>query len=114
MSWLLSWLAVLPFVVTCFAHWQGLRTAARLLPKERLERDDRRVVPDLYSPESSHRWLGIILNERTDGYSPRLKRALALARGTLVLMPLAVVASVMLLGLVHTDASGAGGTVLLR
>lgn len=111
MSWLLSALAVSPFVLAFLAYWRGLHTAARLLPKERLKQGDCRVVPDLYSPESSHRWFGIIVGEKTDNYSPRLKRALAMARLAVVLLPFALLASMALLGNVRigpTDAPGSG------
>lgn len=98
MSWLLSALAVSPFVLAFLAYWRGLHTAARFLPKERLKHGDYRVVPDLYSPEWSHRWLGIIVGEKTDNYSPRLKRALTMARLAFVLLPVALLASMALLG----------------
>jgi hypothetical protein len=98
MSWLLSALAMSPFVLTFLAYWRGLHTAARLLPKERLKHGDYRVVPDLYSPDSSHRWFGIILGEKTGNYSKRLKGALTLARVAIVLLPFALLASVALLG----------------
>ena len=98
MSWLLSTLAMSPFILVFLAYWRGLHTAARLLPKERLKHGDYRVVPNLYSPESSHRWFGIIVGEKTSNYSQRLKRALTLARLAVVLLPFALVASMALLG----------------
>lgn len=111
MSWLLSALAMSPFVLAFLAYWRGLHTAARLLPKERLKHGDYRVVPDLYSPASSHRWFGIIVGEKTDNYSQRLKRALTLARLAVVLLPFAFMASMALLGNVRmgpTDDTGSG------
>ena len=111
MSWFLSALAMSPFVLAFLAYWRGLHTAARLLPKERLKHGDYRVVPDLYNPESSHRWFGIIVGEKTVNYSPRLKRALTLARLAVVLLPLALLASVALLGNVRigpADDPGSG------
>jgi hypothetical protein len=111
MSWLLSALAVSPLVLAFFAYWRGLHTAARLLPKERLKHGDYRVVPDLYSPELSHRWFGIIVGEKTDSYSPRLKRALTMARLAVALLPFALLASMALLGNVRigpTDNPGSG------
>ncbi len=107
MSWLLSALAMAPPVLAFLAYWWGLHTAARLLPKERLRHGDYRVVPDLYSPESSHRWFGIILGEKTDSYSQRLKSALTLARLAVVLLPFALLASVALLGNVRTGPTDA-------
>lgn len=111
MSWLLSALAVSPFFLAFLAYWRGLHTAARLLPKERLKHGDYRVVPDLYSPESSHRWFGIIVGEKTDNYSQKLKRALTLARLAIVLLPFALLVSVALLGNARigpTDDPGSG------
>ena len=96
-----------PPVLAFLAHWWGLHTAARLLPKERLRHGDYRVVPDLYSPESSHRWFGIIFGEKTDSYSQRLKSALTLARLAVVLLPFALLASVALLGNVRTGPTDA-------
>lgn len=111
MSWLLSALAMSPFVLAFLAYWRGLHTAARLLPKERLKHGDYCVVPDLYSPESSHRWFGIIVGEKTDNYSQRIKGALTLARLAVVLLPFAFMASMALLGNVKmgpTDNAGSG------
>lgn len=98
MSWLLSTLAMSPFILAILAYWRGLHTAAKLLPKERLKHGDYRVVPDLYSPESSHRWFSIIMDEKTDNYSKRLKGALTLARVAVVLLPFAFLGSLTLLG----------------
>lgn len=103
MSWLLSWLAMSPVLLAFLAYWWGLHTAARLLPKERLRHGDYRVVPDLYSPESSHRWFGIIVGEKTNNFSKRLKGALTLARVALVLLPFAALGSMALLGNVRTE-----------
>ena len=103
MSWLLSWLEMSPVLLAFLAYWWGLHTAARLLPKERLRHGDYRVVPDLYSPESSHRWFGIIVGEKTNNYSKRLKGALTLARVALVLLPFAALGSMALLGNVRTE-----------
>lgn len=111
MSWVLNTLAVSLPVVAYAACWRGLHIAARLLPKERLQNGDYRVVPDLYSPEASHRWLGILVGEKTDKYSLRLKRALTLARLAVVLLPFAFMASVALLGnvgIASTDNTGSG------
>lgn len=109
MSWLLSTLAMSPLILAFLAYWRGLHTAARLLPKERLKHGDYRVVPDLYSPESSHRWFGIIVGEKTNNYSHRLRRALILARLAVVLLPFAVLGSVALLGHVRTEPTDDAG-----
>lgn len=97
-TWLQSIAAVSPLVLTVFAYWRGLHTAQRLLPKERRANGDDRVVPDLYSPDSSHRWFAIVVNEKTRLYSPRLQRALAQARVACVLLPFAFGISAVLLG----------------
>ena len=110
MSWLLSTLAMSPPILVFLAYWRGLHTAARLLPKERLKHGDYRVVPNLYSPESSHRWFGIIMGEKTSNYSQRLKRALTLARLAVVLLPFALVASMALLGNVRIEPTGDAGS----
>ncbi len=76
-----------------------------------MKHGDYRVVPDLYSPELSHRWFGIIVGEKTDSYSPRLKRALTMARLAVALLPFALLASMALLGNVRigpTDNPGSG------
>lgn len=99
-SWLLSICAVLPLVLTFFAYWRGLHRAQRLLPKERRLNGDVRVVPDLYNPGSSHRWLAILIQEKTGRYSPRLRHAIAQARWSIVLLPFAVGISAVLLGYV--------------
>jgi hypothetical protein len=101
-----------PFILAVLAYWRGLHTAARLLPKERLKHGDYRVVPDLYSPESSHRWFGIIVGEKTSNYSQRLRRALTLARLAVFLLPFACIASVALLGSVKTEPTENGGSDL--
>lgn len=102
-SWLLSIGAILPFALTFFAYWRGLHTAQRLLPKERRANGDNRVVPDLYSPETSHRWIAIVVGEKTGNYSRRLRRSLAQARVALVLLPLAFAFSAVLMGYVPRD-----------
>jgi multidrug efflux pump subunit AcrB len=112
MSWLLSTLAMSPVVATFLAYWLGLHTAARLLPKERLTHRDYRVVPDLYRLESSHRWFGIIVGEKTGNYSQRLRRALALARVAVVLLPFALMVSVALLATVRIEPPDAAGSVM--
>jgi multidrug efflux pump subunit AcrB len=115
MSWLLSTLAMSPSILAFLAYWRGLHTAARLLPKERLKHGDYRVVPDLYSPGSSHRWFGIIVGEKTNSYSKRLKGALTLARVAVVLLPFALLGSVALLGKVRiepTDDAGSSMSVV--
>lgn len=115
MSWLLSALAVSPFVLAVLAFWRGLHLAARLLPKERLKHGDYRVVPDLYSPESSHRWWGIIIGEKADNYSAKLKRALGMARLAVVLLPVAFLASMALLVNVRIGPTeSTGGPIDLR
>ncbi len=84
-----------------------MHVAARLLPKERLKHGDYRVVPDLYSPQSSHRWFGIIVGEKTDNYSRSLKRALTLARFGLILLPFSFIASAALFERIEaTDNAG--------
>lgn len=103
-------LAISPFLLAFLAYWRGAHIAARLLPKERLNHGDCRVVPDLYSPESSHRWFGIIVGEKTDNYSPRLKRALTLARVSIILLPFAFMASVALLGSMRIKATDDAGS----
>lgn len=110
MSWILNWLAVLPFALTFLAYCHGLHTAQKLLPKERREHGDNRTVPDLYSPESSHRWLGIIVSERTGPYSQRLRRALFQARLAVVLLPFAFFGTIILLGLIPA-AQGRSGRI---
>lgn len=75
-----------------------------------LKHGDYRVVPDLYSPESSHRWFGIIVGEKAGNYSQRLRRALTLARLAVVLLPFAFFASVALLGNVRTEATENAGS----
>jgi hypothetical protein len=109
MSWLLSTLAMVPPILAGLAYWRGLHTAARLLPKERLKHGDYRVVPDLYSPESSHRWFGIIVGEKTGNYSQRLKRALTMARLAVALLPFAFMASIALLENVPIGPTGDAG-----
>ncbi|WP_426025127.1 hypothetical protein [Brevundimonas sp. TSRC1-1] len=107
MSWLLSTLAISPSLLAFFAYWRGMHVAARLLPKERLKHGDYRVVPDLYSPQSSHRWFGIIVGEKTDNYSRSLKRALTLARFGLILLPFSFIASAALFERIEaTDNAG--------
>ena len=110
MSWVLSTLAMSPFILAFLAYWRGLHTAARLLPKERLKHGDYRVVPDLYSPDSSHRWFGIIVGEKTNNYSKRLKGALTLARVAVVLLPFALLGSVALLGNVRIEPTDDAGS----
>lgn len=112
MSLLLSALAMSPLILAFLAYWRGLHTVARLLPKERLKHGDYRVVPDLYSPESSHRWFGIIVGEKAGKYSQRLRRALTLARLAVVLLPFAFFASVALLGNVRTESTENAGSSL--
>lgn len=92
-----------PLILAFLAYWWGLHTAAKLLPKERLKHSDYRVVPDLYSPGTSHRWFGILVGEKTNNYGPRVKRALTLARLAVVLLPFALAASVAILGYVRVE-----------
>lgn len=106
--WLLSICALSPFVLTFVAYWRGVHTAQRLLPKERRANGDNRVVPDLYSPETSHRWFGVIVSERTNSYSRRLRRALATARLAVVLLPFAFLASAALLAFIAKEQAPSG------
>lgn len=116
MTWLLSTLAAAPIVLTLFAYWRGLHVAAKLLPRERRANGDNRVVPDLYSPESSHRWFGVIVREKTGNYSPRLRRAISQARIAFVLFPVALTVSFILLEQVWKSSpqdAGADGYVVV-
>lgn len=107
-SWLLSLCAISPFALAAFLYWRGLHTAQRLLPRERLAKGDRRVVPDLYGPETSHRWLGIILCEETRSYSRKLRRSLLSARISLACLPVTLVMSAVLFGYLPRDEPGSG------
>jgi hypothetical protein len=102
-SWLLSLCAISPFALAGYLYWRGLHTAQRLLPRERRASGNNRVVPDLYSPETSHRWLGIVLCEETRSYSRKLRRSLLLARIGLACLPITFVMSAVLFGLLPQD-----------
>jgi hypothetical protein len=75
------------------------------LPAERRRHDDPRPAPNLFDPASSHRWLFVLLEERTAAYHPRIRRAFAVARVSLLLVPVGFVATVLLASILPPPAS---------
>ncbi|WP_395945181.1 hypothetical protein [Brevundimonas sp.] len=82
------WLAIPIMLGPVVAHWLSIAVAARRLPRERRRIGDTRPIPELFDPATSHRWLGIILEEKTADYSPSTRRAFGMARVSLCLIPL--------------------------
>lgn len=87
--WVMNGWFVLPFVGAFITYAGATYWASRLLPSERRRLGDTRPVPDLLDPLASHRWLPILLWEKTRGFRPPARRAFAVARVALLLTPVA-------------------------
>ena len=94
-----------PFAVAILIYWGATYWATRMLPNERRRLGDPRPVPDLLDPLTSHRWLPILLGEKTREFRPQARRAFTVARIALLLTPVAFFASIVLAANVP-DASG--------
>lgn len=86
----------LPVVLAFLTYAGATYWASRLLPGERRRLGDTRPVPDLLDPLTSHRWMPILLGERTGGFRPPARRAFTVARVALFLTPVAFFASMAL------------------
>lgn len=53
-------------------------------------------MPDLFDPMTSHRWMGVILTEKTSGFSGSTKRAFQIARVSLALVPIGFISAMVI------------------
>ena len=97
-----TWLSLTIMFTPVIGYWLSTISAARLLPRQRRKAGDARPVPDLFDPMTSHRWLGVILTEKTAEFSRPAKRAFQIARLSLVLIPVGFISATVI------ASSGAG------
>jgi hypothetical protein len=79
---------VIPFLAAILTYWGASYRAGRLLLGERRRLGDTRPVPDLLTLVS-HRWLPILLFEKTREFRPQARFAFTVARFALCLTPVA-------------------------
>lgn len=85
----------IPSTGLILTYWGAAYRAARLLPNERQRLGDTRPVPELFDL-LTHRWLPILLSEKTSEFRPQARRAFTIARIALLLTPVAFFAGFVL------------------
>ena len=90
-AWMLA-----PFLTAFLTYVGASYWASRLLPGERRRLGDTRPVPDFLNPLTSHRWLPILLLEKTRGFRPLARRAFSISRIALFLTPVAFFVTMVL------------------
>ena len=90
-AWMLA-----PFLTAFLTYVGASYWASRLLPGERRRLGDTRPVPDFLNPLTSHRWLPILLFEKTRGFRPLARRAFSTSRIALFLTPVAFFVTMVL------------------
>lgn len=108
-----TWLLIVFVFTPMAAYWLSTIVAARHLPRQRHKLGDVRPVPDPFGPGTSYRWLGIILTEKTSGFSRSAKRAFWIARLSILLIPIGFILTAVLAGseLGSTSETPSNGSV---
>lgn len=91
-----TWLVPTVMFAPVIAYWLSTIWAARLLPRQRRRIGDTRPVPDLFDPMTSHRWMGVILSEKTSSFSGPTKRAFQIARLSFALIPVGFMSAMVI------------------
>lgn len=87
------YLALMLMLTPVAAYWLATILAARGLQRERRRLGHTGELPELFDPTSSHRWFGIVLTQKTAELSPSTRRAFLVARMSLALVPIGIVAA---------------------
>ena len=85
-------------LVPAISYWLAIAVAARRLPRDRRRANDHRPIPGLLDPGQSHRWFGLVLSEKTAGYSTATRRAFLMARLSLLLLPVGLITAMVIAG----------------